>query len=101
MKINRIQLRKILRESAIAPNAAGPIQIMMGVGDERYLMQRASEFVTLAINSPTSEQQSLYLQQAITLLGITRHEVKKSCNEKPKTVVTKFTSGGGEVRQDI
>ena len=100
MKINQRQLAKTLKESAIAPNAKGPIQIMMGVGDTRYLMQRAVELATLAIGSPTPDQQSNYLQQAITLLGIARHEAKKDCTPI-KTIVSKYTSGGPEVRQDI
>ena len=73
---------------------------MMGVGDTRYLMQRAVELATLAISSPTPDQQSDYLQNAITLLGIARHEVKKNC-VPIKTVVIKHTSGGPEIRQDI
>ena len=100
MKINQRQLAQTLRESATAPNAPGPIRHMMAADDVRYLMQRAVELATLAIGSPTPDQKSNYLKQAITLLGVARHEVNKNCTPI-KTVVSKHTSGGPEIRGDI
>lgn len=100
IQINRAELRKSLRACAVAPNAAGHITLMLEVGDARYLMQRAIELVRLAITSPTAAQQVKYLTDAITILGIAKHEQAK--NIQPiKAVVEQMTGEGPVVREDV
>ena len=88
MKINQKQLAKTLKESAIAPNAPGPVKIMVEAGDPRYLMQRAVELCKLAISSPTPNQQVVYLKDAISILGISRYCLLQSCVSEIITVTT-------------
>jgi len=99
MKINQRQLAKTLKESAIAPNKPGPINIMIKSGDSRYLMQRAVELCKLAISSPTPGQQVDYLKKAISILGISRFCLLQICSDSIANNVTKHTHSGPEVNQ--
>ncbi len=99
MKINQRQLAKTLKESAIAPNRPGPVNIMMEAGDPRYLMQRAVELVKLSISSPTPDQQVDYLKDAISILGISRFHLLQHCSNGTITTVTRHTSSGPEINQ--
>lgn len=75
-RINKRELAATLRESVFAPNKPGPLKIMVDVGDPRYYIQRAMEFGTLTLQSPTIDQQIDYLEQAIALLAVAKHTIR-------------------------
>lgn len=100
IKVNKTDLRKSLKECVVAPNAAGPVTIMLEVGDHKYLMQRAVELARLAISSPTPDQQVSYLKTAITILGIAKHDLSQHC-QPLETVIETMTGEGPVVRKDL
>lgn len=77
-KITKKELAAILRESVAAINKPGPLQIIVDVGDTRYYVQRATELLTLVLESPTPQQQAAYLEDAIFLLGVSKHMTRRS-----------------------
>lgn len=77
-KITKRELAAVLRESVVAPNKPGPLKVIIDVGDPRYYMQRTLELVTLSLTSPSTEQQEYYLEQAIFLLGVAKHTIRRN-----------------------
>ncbi len=81
-KITKKELAAVLRESVQAINRPGPLRVIVDVGDTRYYVQRVKELVTLILESPTSEQQIAYLEDAIFLLGVAKHNVRSTVDVK-------------------
>ncbi len=86
--INIRELAAVLRESVISLVKPGPMRLMAEIGDHRYYRQRALELINLTLMASTPAQQTHYLEQAITLLGIAKHVIQQeNVIEAPGDVV--------------
>ncbi len=86
--INTRELAAVLRESVVSLVKPGPMRLMAEIGDHRYYRQRALELINLTLMASTPAQQTHYLAQAITLLGIAKHVIQQeNVIESPGDVV--------------
>lgn len=83
------ELAAALRESVFSPHKPGPMKIIVDVGNVNYYTRRGCELATLAQTALTAEQASVYLTQAIAILGVAKLIIKKGMDvESHKKLVT-------------
>ena len=70
--MNKRQIARALREAVFTPGKLGPLKIIADVGDADYYINRAREFLTLSLDSPTIEQQFYYLDMALSLIALAK-----------------------------
>lgn len=74
--ITKSQITAALREAAFVPSKSGPLKIIVDVGNVDYYITRAQELLALANNSPSIEQCLKYLNTALSLIAISKVEIK-------------------------
>lgn len=70
MKITKKQVSTVLRGASFNPSDAGPMRVIVEVGDWIYYAKRAQEFLIQSEHSPTKEQRRKYLDTAIKLITL-------------------------------
>ena len=78
--MNKRQIAKALREAVFTPGKPGPLKIIADVGDADYYINRAREFLTLSLESPSIDQHIYYLNMALSLIALAKVNINEETN---------------------